>query len=85
VGVPPARAPDFVRLDGRLEKRFTVGRRGYISVILEALNATLSTETTGYKCGVQLPFPGSQREAPACAPRIFGPVTVPSLGIEGGF
>ena len=85
VGIPPERAPDFIRLDARLEKRWTIGSRGYISVILEALNATLSTETTGYRCGTQLPFPGAARERPSCVPRVFGPVTVPSLGIEGGF
>jgi TonB family protein len=85
VGVPPERTPDFVRLDARLEKRWTIGTRGYVSVILEALNATLSKETTGYKCGTQLPLPGSQREPPSCFPRTFGPVTVPSFGIEGGF
>jgi len=85
VGVPPSRAPDFVRLDARFEKRWTVGSRGYVSVILEALNATLSTETTGYRCGTELPLPGVTREHPGCVPRTFGPVTVPSLGIEGGF
>ena len=85
VGAPPERAPDFVRIDARFEKRWTVGSRGYISVILEALNATLSTETTGYKCGTELPLPGVRREAPGCVPRTFGPVTVPSLGLEGGF
>ncbi len=85
VGAPPPRAPDFVRLDARLEKRWTIGQRGYISVILEALNATLSTETTGYKCGTEVPLPGPARPPPRCFPRVFGPVTVPSLGIEGGF
>jgi hypothetical protein len=85
VGVPPARAPDFVRLDGRVEKRWRVGARGYLTVVLEALNATLSTETTGYQCGTQIPVPGVTREPPRCAARLFGPVTVPSLGIEGGF
>ena len=85
VGVPPERAPDFIRIDARIEKRWTIGSRGYLSVILEALNATLSTETTGYKCGTQIPFPNSNREPPPCYPRVFGPVTVPSLGIEGGF
>ncbi len=85
VGVPPSRAPDFVRLDARLEKRWTIGARGYVSVILEALNATLSTETTGYKCSTRLPVPGAERDPPGCSPRVFGPVSVPSLGIEGGF
>ena len=85
VGVPPERAPDFVRIDGRIEKRWRVGTRGFIAVVLEALNATLSTETTGYQCQKALSIPGVQRNAPQCFPRVFGPVTVPSLGIEGGF
>lgn len=85
VGVPPSRAPDFVRIDGRIEKRWRVGARGYLSVVLEALNATLSTETTGYQCGRQLALPGVTRDAPGCTARVFGPVTVPSIGVEGGF
>ncbi len=85
VGVPPSRAPDFVRVDGRVEKRWRVGTSGYLAVVLEALNATLSTETTGYQCGTQLSVPGAPRAAPRCAARVFGPVTVPSLGVEGGF
>ena len=85
VGVPPPRAPDFVRIDGRIEKRWRVGTRGYISAVLEALNATLSTETTGYQCQTQISVPGVNRTGPQCVPRLFGPVTVPSLGIEGGF
>ena len=83
--MPPPRAPDFVRIDGRVEKRWRVGAHGYIAVVLEALNATLSTETTGYQCGTQLAVPGLTRAPPPCSARIFGPVTVPSLGVEGGF
>ncbi len=85
VGVPPSRTPDFVRVDGRVEKRWRVGRTGYLAVVLEALNATLSTETTGYQCGTQLAVPGVQRDPPRCVGRVFGPVTVPSVGVEGGF
>jgi TonB family protein len=85
VGTPPSRTPDFVRIDGRLEKRWRIGAHGYFAVVLEALNATLSTETTGYQCGRQLAVPGVNRDAPPCAARVFGPVTVPSLGVEGGF
>ncbi|MDB4944919.1 MAG: tonB family protein [Labilithrix sp.] len=85
VGVPPSRAPDFVRLDARLEKRWSVGARGYVSFVVEALNATLSTETTGYRCQRQLPDPGSGRPAPQCYARTFGPVSIPSIGLEGGF
>ncbi len=85
VGTPPSRAPDFVRVDGRIEKRWRVGAHGYIAAVFEALNATLSTETTGYVCGKQLAIPGVMRDPPPCAARIFGPVTVPSIGVEGGF
>jgi hypothetical protein len=85
VGVPPNRAPDFVRIDGRVEKRWRVGAHGFIAVVFEALNATLSTETTGYQCGTQLAVPGLNRAPPPCSARIFGPVTVPSFGVEGGF
>jgi hypothetical protein len=85
VGIPPSRAPDFVRVDVRIEKRWNLGKSAYITAVVEALNATLSTETTGYKCGTQLPLPGVQRDAPQCYPRVFGPVTVPSIGLEGGF
>lgn len=85
VGSPPSRAPEFVRIDGRIEKRWRVGSRGYIAAVFEALNATLSTETTGYQCGTQLALPGVTRDPPPCVARVFGPVTVPSLGIEGGF
>lgn len=85
VGVPPPRTPDFVRLDARIEKRWRVGAHGYVAVVLEALNATLSTETTGYRCGTQLSVRGVERDAPRCVERVFGPVSVPSLGIEGGF
>lgn len=85
VGVPPSRAPNFMRLDARIEKRWSIGARGYISVVAEALNATLSTETTGYKCSTRVPVAGAERDPPGCVPRVFGPVSLPSFGIEGGF
>jgi hypothetical protein len=61
----PERDPDFFRLDLRLEKRWLVGKRGYISLVFEVLNATLSKETI--------------------ASQTIGPVTIPSIGVEGGF
>lgn len=85
VGKPPERAPDFVRIDGRIEKRWKIGSRGHLSLVLEVLNATLSTETTGYQCGTQLALPGVTRNPPPCSTRVFGPVTVPSVGVEGAF
>jgi TonB family protein len=61
----PDRDPGFFRVDLRLEKRWTVGKKGWLSFVLELLNATLSKETV--------------------ASRAIGPVTIPSIGLEGGF
>jgi hypothetical protein len=81
VGIPPERTPAFVRVDLRAEKRWKVGSRGWISLVLEALNATLSREATGYVCSTSLPG----GPTPGCRERVIGPVSVPSLGVEGGF
>jgi TonB family protein len=59
------RKPPFFRLDVRIEKRWQFERTGWLSFVLEVLNATLSTETFGDD--------------------EIGPVTLPSIGIEGGF
>jgi hypothetical protein len=84
VGVPPPRTPAFYRLDLRAEKRWQLGQRGWLAVVFEALNATLSRETTGYACGTGLSLPGASTAAPTCAARFIGPITVPSIGVEGG-
>jgi hypothetical protein len=60
------RTPVFFRLDVRLEKRWTLGDYAFLSLVIEALNATLSKET----------WPGGER---------IGPITLPSIGLEGGF
>ena len=85
VGVPPSRTPTFFRLDVRFEKRWKVGQHGFVAVVLEALNATVSSEVTGYRCGTALAFPGEPPPRPQCLPRTIGPISVPSIGIEGGF
>ena len=85
VGVPPARTPAFYRLDLRLEKRWSIGKTGWVSAVLEGLNATLSREVTGYACGTALALPGTTPPVPQCGERVIGPVSVPSLGVEGGF
>jgi hypothetical protein len=72
--VPPrsgvVRNPAFYRLDLRLEKRWNIGRRGWLSAVLEVLNATLSRETLMSTDG---------------STQTIGPVTIPSIGVEGGF
>lgn len=61
----PARADPFFRLDGRVEKRWTIGESGWLAFVTEVLNATLSKDEI--------------------AGQPFGPLTIPSLGLEGGF
>jgi hypothetical protein len=70
----PSRLPAFFRIDGRIEKRWTF-KDTWFSIVLEILNATLSKEALTYQCN----------SAGACKPEEFGPITVPSIGVEGGF
>jgi TonB family protein len=86
VAVPPERTPTFLRLDMRLEKRWQLGKAYWISGVLEMLNATLSREVTGYECSTAIGVPGVGTLGSAgCAERVVGPISVPSLGVEGGF
>jgi hypothetical protein len=43
----PARDPAFYRVDVRLEKRWNLGERAWISFVFEVLNTTLQKETFG--------------------------------------
>jgi TonB family protein len=70
----PARFPSFFRLDVRLEKRWSVGKSGWISAVLEGQNVTLSKQVVGVYCTVD-----------GCRYEWIGPVTIPSAGIEVGF
>ena len=62
----------FVRIDGRFEKRWAWRKAGYISLVLEILNATAAKEIVSRDC-----FSG------VCQDQSIGPVIVPSLGVEG--
>lgn len=70
-----SRTDPFFRIDARIEKRWDFGKRRWMSLVIEMLNASLSTEQTGVSCN---PIDG-------CKPQEIGPVTVPSIGVEGGF
>ena len=59
----PPRDPPFWRLDFRVEKKWRVLDRGWVSFVIEMANATLNTETIN----------GNE----------IGPVSIPSLGLEG--
>jgi len=68
------RLPPFFRLDLRLEKRWQLTPTVWISAVAEAMNATLSKEAVQSECTLE-----------GCAAEEIGPVTIPSLGVEGGF
>lgn len=73
-GDPSTRLPPFFRLDTRLEKRWQLSEASHLSFVAEWLNATLSTEAVTTRCTLG-----------GCEAQRIGPVTIPSLGIEGGF
>jgi TonB family protein len=69
------RLSPFFRLDVRAEKRWTIGR-GWLSLVLEVQNATLTREQIGTSC--------PDLDPKHCVAESIGPVTIPSLGLEGG-
>jgi hypothetical protein len=69
----PARLPLFSRLDVRAEKRWSFAAGRWLAVVLEGVNVTLAEEVLSQKC-----------VAGQCTPQNFGPISVPSLGLEGG-
>jgi len=69
------RLDPFFRIDARIEKQWKIGKRGSLSFVVEWLNATLSEEPTGVSCD----------EQGTCTQTMIGPVTVPSIGVEGSF
>ena len=71
----PPRTPPFWRLDVKLQKRWTiVPQRAYWGLVLEVLNTTLNKEVLSGECN-----------AFYCSYEDIGPVTVPSVGVEGAF
>ena len=85
VPVPPfdsLRLPSFYRFDVRLEKRWRAFGSGYLAFVVEGMNVMLAKEAIDVVCqgdGSILPL-----KYDTCAPQYIGPVTVPSLGLEGG-
>ncbi|HEX9295458.1 MAG TPA: TonB family protein [Polyangiaceae bacterium] len=85
----PGRLPSFYRIDLRLEKKWRIGEKGWISLVVEALNATLRKEIVFEFCdpAYDPPAPGTSVPVPrrTCRYQEIGPITVPSIGVEGGF
>jgi hypothetical protein len=81
--VPPYNAQrdaPFFRLDVRLEKRWPLGKDGYIAFIAEGQNVTLSKEVTPFGLSCQGTPTTTQ-----CRHSAVGPITIPSLGVEASF
>ncbi len=72
------RLPGFYRLDFRIEKSWPFGKKGHISVVLEGLNVTLQREATQATCTETGSFTPD-----TCSPYYVGPISIPSLGVEG--
>jgi len=68
------RLPPFFKLDLRVEKRWQLGPRAYFAFVAEWMNATLSKEAVSTTCTLR-----------GCETQTIGPITIPSVGIEGGF
>jgi TonB family protein len=68
-----SRLPLFTRFDLRIEKRWAFRKAGYISLVFEGLNVTGSRDVVGRNCS----------PAGGCRDEYFGPLIVPSIGVEG--
>ena len=66
----------FVRLDVRVEKRWTLPETRSITLVFEVQNATLSRETDRLDYGPPFAAPGT------CTASSSAPVTIPSVGLE---
>jgi hypothetical protein len=85
-----ARLPGFFRLDARIEKAWVVGQSSRIAVVLEGINLTLNKETVDASCtapGNVAPGGGGRGGGGvnACTFDTLGPITIPSIGVEGAF
>jgi hypothetical protein len=68
------RLDPYFKLDLRVEKRWQLSRKVWLSVVAEWVNVTLNKESVGTQCTLN-----------GCTEQKIGPVTIPSLGLEGGF
>ena len=76
------RRPSFHRLDLRLEKRWIIAERGWVSFVIEGYNVTLQREIVDFDCRVAEVL-GSQAGL-RCGGQEVGPISIPSIGVSGG-
>ena len=74
-----ARGPGFFRLDLRVSKTWRLGGTAHVTAAIEGLNVTLAKEMVDVDCRspVELGL--------ACGRQEIGPITIPSVGLSGGF
>ena len=77
------RMPAFYRVDLRLEKRWKLARTAAIALVFEGMNVTLNKEVLGVQCGPTLGQ--NSRGLDRCSFETLGPVSIPSVGVEGFF
>jgi hypothetical protein len=84
IEVPPYnsfRIPDFWRADVRLEKKWKIRKdTGYVSIVLEWMNVAFQREPFNVNCKHE-----AGRLYDVCEPELIGPITIPSIGVEGAF
>ena len=99
--VPPyndQRMPAFHRFDARIEKQWTVGKSARLALVVEWLNFTLQKEVTSVTCVPPSGRPTNVTDIrraingglppelyDKCSFEEIGPVTIPSIGVEGFF
>ena len=78
------RLPSFYRIDWRLEKRWNTSETSWVSLVFEWFNTTLRKEPTDLSCRYGTAARGGY-ELASCSVEEIGPITIPSVGVEGGF
>ena len=76
------RLPDFYRVDARLEKRWQTSDTSFVTFVVEWFNATIQKEAIDF---TRSQCTGDSASSARCPVEYIGPVTIPSIGVEGGF
>jgi hypothetical protein len=90
------RLPGFFRIDARVEKAWQLGAGTRVALVVEGVNVTLNKETVSATCGgpstassvtrgVLGPSQPGLNGLNACTFDTIGPITIPSIGVEGSF
>jgi hypothetical protein len=77
------RMPAFYRIDLRLEKRWRLSDDATLALVFEGMNVTLNKEVLGVTCAPTLGRTANGLDG--CTFLTLGPVSVPSVGLEGIF